>query len=279
MTPNDYVIGIPSFNRAEMKERFCTHSYLGEVADEVLYWVEPQEVEKYHDFNKKNFNGQASVISCQGLDRLNGSRVWGAIMDDIIDNCCKLAPKVVIMDDDLSLTIRPKLPAQPTYFEPMTPKLFPGMLNELCKLATAKCPLVSTQYRQFCQAKKAKYQHNQRISMIWVLDSHFFNKHQEFRFYKESRLQFMTDYYFFMKLLRYGHPNLCVNRYTKDDKPNAPGGERDKRKASLFNKAVTKFAAYFPDHVKTYVKEGKGSWENGMLGVRIQASRAFNKEI
>lgn len=196
-------------------------------------------------------------------------------MDLIIDECTQECEHLIIMDDDLALAVRPNLPTEPTMFTPMTEPYFNSMVRELCSLLSPVTPLVSTQYRQFCQGKYDRYQHNQRISMIWAMDAKFFRKNKEFRFYNGSNLDFMSDYHFFLNLLLHGYPNLCINKYTKDDQPNREGGESAKRKLPIFNKAVRQFAAMYPSYVKVRTKQDKGHWADGMLGVTIQAAKAY----
>ena len=115
--------------------------------------------------------------------------------------------------------------------------------------------------------------------MIWAMDVRFFRNNPQFRFYRESKLDFVTDYYFFLKLLTYGHKNRVINKYVKDDKPNAKGGEQSKRTMEIFNRSVRKLEGMFPNVVSTYKKEGKNNWEDGFLGMRIQAAKAYKESL
>lgn len=266
----DFILAVPSYGRHQAiaaKSRFCTANYIREVQNQTVYYVEREQLKEY-----KHVLPNVSIE----VPRPDRPKMWGSIMDSIIDENVKRARHLIIMDDDLALAVRPKLRTKPTFFTPMTSSRFAMMLEELVELTTSNTPLTSAQYRQFCQGKTARYQHNQRISMIWCLNCKFFKDNPQYRFYRPSKLDFMTDYYFFLKLLVDGHRNLCINRYTKDDKPNAPGGEQAKRTMEKLNTSATNLAKMFPEFVKTYVKQGKGSWKDGMLGVRIHASRAFN---
>lgn len=267
------IIAIPSYGRATniaSGSRFCTARWISRSYWPcVRYYVEPEQVSQYR-----------AALSGKGATLMTASRAdvpkkWGSIMDLIIDECCAACDHLVIMDDDLAMAVRPNLPSKPTSFEPMTEEWFDVMMDELRNLTTAQVPLTSTQYRQFCQGKSAQYQHNQRVSMIWSLNAKFFRTNTQFRFYRGSELDFMSDYYFFLNLLVHGHQNVCVNRFTKDDVPNANGGEKEKRKQEVFNAAVKRFAAMFPQYVTVRVKVGKGNWADGMMGVTIAAAKAY----
>jgi hypothetical protein len=268
----DYMIAIPSYARAGSianGNRFCAANYIKSVAEQTTYYIEPEEVLDYRKVLPKG-------CKIKGADRADKVRCWASIMDLIIDENIDKCKTLIIMDDDLALAYRPDLPDNPTYFEDMSNKLFEQMIVDLCE-ATTQVPLASAQYRQFSQGKIAPTQSNQRISMIWALDSKFFRLHQQYRFYRDSGLEFMNDYYFFMKLLVDGHPNLVLNHYTKDDKANAPGGIQSKRTTELLNRSAKQLQEMFPRYVSTYVKQGKGSWEDGVLGVRLLAAKAFKE--
>lgn len=271
-TPTNTIIAIPSYQRADwhVTKKPRTANHISKTYwPATRYYVEPTEVQQYRAMLKGTggnvFN--AAEAEVQGM--------WGSIMDHIIDQCSKQCEHIVIMDDDLALAYRPNLPAEPTRYEKMTEPLFDEMIEELSLITTEQMPLCSTQYRQFSNGKSGQFQHNQRISMIWSLNAKFFREHPEFRFYRESRLHFMADYYFFLKLLLCGYPSMCINRFTKDDQPNAPGGIQANAKMQVFNDCVRRFQTMFPQHVKVREKQGKTHWKDGMLGVTIYAAKAL----
>lgn len=269
----DILIAIPSCGRHEnitTDSKYCTSHYISGVQwEDVVYYVEPEEYDAYRKVLPK-------LCKIRIAAQAEYPKKWGSIMDLIIDDCSKQCKTLVLMDDDLRLSMRPNLPEQPTYFEFCTGNKFPTMLKELNKFV-GEYVLTSGQYRHFCQGKTETHAYNQRISMVWCLNAKFFAQHGEFRFYRESKLDFMTDYYFFLSLLVAGYPNIVLNKYTKDDKPNAPGGEQSKRTHKVFNEAVKKFASLFPDFVQVYEKKNKVYWEDGSLGVRIMASKAYKQ--
>lgn len=270
----DVRICIPSYGRVDSiakKSDKCTLTHISKKwLSRTKLYVEPEEMQEY----KKACTGKGVEI-CDA-SRAETPKMWGSIMDYIMDsNISDGCDILVIMDDDLKLAVRPNLPEEPTIFTPMTPAYFEEMMQQFIQLTTKETPLVSAQYRQFCQGKINTLQHNQRISMIWSMNCNFFHNHPQFRFHKHSKLRFMDDYYFFLKLLTNGWPNICINKFVKDDKPNAPGGMYNKRKKGLFNTAVNQFADMFPDWVTVYEKTGKSSWEDGMLGVKIRAAQAY----
>lgn len=275
---NSVIIAVPSYQRADninlsvaKRPKFCTASYIvgSGLESRTTYFVEAEEADSYRE----------ALPSTVGLCRKAGNaakpKIWGSIMDYIVDFACftEDVETLIIMDDDLALAERPNLPDEPTKFVDLSPEGFYRMVVELRSITDINTPLTSVQYRQFCQGKKDQYQHNQRISMIWSMDCEFFRRNPQYRFYEHSKLESMTDYYFFMKLLSDGIPNKVINRYTKDDKANAPGGISHHRTMARLNRAAKKLAKMFPDHVYTYVKEGKGAWADGTLGVRIQAHK------
>lgn len=257
-------IAVPSYGRARVKGKGCTRLWISpEAWKNTTYYVEPEEREEYESFLQET---GAEIANAGEADF---PKHWGSIMDLIIDRECQRCDHLIIMDDDLKLDVRPDLPSKPTSFVPMTPEYFDEMIRELRSITTEKCPLTSAQYRQFCQGKTKQHEHNQRISMIWSLHAPFFRDHPEYRFYRPSKLDFMSDYYFFIKLLVDGYPNVCINKYVKDDRPNAPGGESSKRSMDVFNRAARQLAGMFPEIVTTRVKTGKNAWQDGMLGVII----------
>lgn len=266
------LIAIPSYNRAQFfkKTRFCTANWISpEYWKQTTYYVEDHQVGDYLTVMR----GTGGKIRNASNAPIQGQ--WSSIMDYIVDTLCNECDHLVIMDDDLALARRPNLPLEPTRFEELTPSMFNSMIDALRFCTTEKRPLTSVQYRQFCQGKTANFQFNQRISMIWSLNAKFFRNNPDFRFYRGSGLTFMADYHFFMNLLVHGYENLCINGYTKDDRPNAPGGIQANARKQLFNDNVKRFAAMYPAYVTTRVKEGKGNWEDGMLGVTIRAAKAF----
>lgn len=263
------IIAIPSYGRAGNRTRFNTLLYMSDKAKRsTRLYVEKEELSAYT-------GAVSSLITLQSAHRADKPKMWGSIMDLMMDDCLSLCDNLVLMDDDLALAVRPDLPKRPTYYEEMTGETFDEMLEDLYEITTPECPLTSAQYRQFCQGKTSQYQDNQRISMIWSMNSQFFLDHPEFRFYRSCGLSFMTDYYFFLSLLAKGHSNRCINKYTKDDKPNAEGGESTKRTKVLMKQSALALEKGFPGFAKAYEKKSKNNWEDGMYGVRLQASRLF----
>jgi len=268
----EVTIAIPSYGRAFNTSRFCTFRHIStKHQSNTVVYVEPEEKTLY----RRNYSGFSYALASNA----DKPKSWGSIMDLIIDQEALSCETLIIMDDDLALAVRPELPEHPTKFIEMDERWFNKMIDDLCEHTSPECPLVSGQYRQFSQGKKELLQHNQRISMIWALNSEFFVDHPEFRFYRPCQLPFMTDYYFFLALLKEGHPNLCLNSYTKDDKPNAEGGESSKRTVENMNYSARKLAEMFPGYVHVYEKKGKGNWRDGMPGVRIMASKLYKDSI
>lgn len=273
-------IAVPSYGRADniVRRKNSTSVHITpRYWPLTTYYVEPEEVETYRQALQTLTNRGGDKATLVTADRADVPKKWGSIMDLIIDEGVEQCDRLMIMDDDLKLAVRPSLPEEPTVFAPMTDKDFDRMVEELCKVCTSETPLVSTQYRQFCHCAPDHFSYNGRISMIWMLHSKFFKDHPEFRFYRQSRLDFMSDYYFYVNLLQAGYRNVCVNRYTKDDKPNAPGGEKEKRTIEVFNRAVKQFASFFPRYVRVREKKGKNNWQDGMLGVSILGAKAYQE--
>jgi hypothetical protein len=266
------IIAIPSYGRYE---RMFTHrSTIKHISptylSSTILYVEKEELEMYR--KALDDNGY-EMVELRTTERAETGHRWGAIMDLIIDECSNQCEHLVLMDDDLKLAHRPELPKN-TIVD-MDFDTFDTMIEDLWWFTSMENPLTTVQYRQFCNmpSKLLPFCKNQRVSMIWSLEAEFFRNHTEYRFYRESKLQFMGDYYFFMKLLRDGYENIIINKYTKDDVPNVAGGEKEKRTKEIFNYSVMKFARMFPGFVDVYVKEGKTSWGDGYYGVVIKANQ------
>lgn len=267
------IIAIPSYGRAQrmMKVlstiRFISPTYYASL----IYYVEKEEEAEY----RSTLASVSPLIRVRTTERAEVPKRWGAIMDLIIDECSQECDVLYLMDDDLKLAYRPELPKN-TIVE-MSHEKFDEMIENVAALLSEDTPLTAPQYRQFCNTppKVKPLYENGRISMIWCLDAKFFREHPEYRFYRESKLPFMADYYFFLKLLVNGYRNVCDNRYLKDDIPNAPGGEQSKRKIEILNESAVALQKMFPQFVTAYVKVGKQFWEDGALGVKIEARKAY----
>ena len=267
------MISIPSCARYQNigNRIYCTaNSISKKMWKHTTYYVERDEA--------RDYRRSLSQGTVQMLGSVEYPRQWGSIIDFIIDQGCERCDTLIIMDDDLRIDHRPSLPEGPTAFEKLSDQLFDNMIDELCDITTYETPLTSVQYRQFCMKKIKQYQHNQRISMIWSLNTKFFREHPEHRVYRSSRLELLNDYYFFMNLLVSGHPNMVINRFTKDDKPNAPGGLA-KRDPGVFNAAARQLSEMFPKYIKVYDKGDKTSWKDGFLGVKMLAHKAYKESV
>lgn len=269
-----FVIAIPSYGRAhKIGTQQTTFQWIPrDMHPRVIYFVEPEELAEYRTALDNN---GAQLIALRSTESVVPRHSWGAIMDHIIDTLCPEYERVIIMDDDLKLAYRPDLQNKPSHMEPMTNEVFNNTIDDLCYVTHGEYPFTSIQYRQFCQTKREPKEYNQRMSMIWSLNGPFFAEHS-YRFYRHSRLAFMGDYYFFMSLLQDGIPNMVLNRYTKEDVPNAAGGEQSKRNPSDFNKAVAQLVKMFPGYATPYVKQNKGAWEDGYWGIRIKAKQLYD---
>jgi len=271
----DIIIAIPSYSRTDFLATWRTVKQISRRYRSVTrLYVESDQISDYKRCLKSSGVDSVSVVDASRADK---PREWGSIMDLIIDECCEECNNLVIMDDDLKLEERIELVTRPTLSKPVDDPSFNKMMNHLRIATTDKYPLTSIQYRQFCHGKTEQYNYNQRVSMVWSLRSRFFVDNSEYRFYRASHLDFMNDYYFFLKLLVDGHQNRCVNLFVKGDIPNASGGISERREdRENFNNAVREFAAMFPDYVTIKEKKNKGSWEDGMLGVIIRAKKAYD---
>lgn len=266
------LIAIPSYGRAERMLSIKSTIYFVSPTHyaNTIYYVEKEEEESY----RKALASVSPLIRVRTTERAEVQKTWGSIMDLIIDECSQECDVLYLMDDDLKLAYRPDLPKN-TIVE-MSHEKFDEMIENVANLIDERHPLTAPQYRQFCNTppKVEPLYENGRISMIWCLDAKFFRDHPEYRFYRESRLAFMSDYYFFLKLLVNGYENVCDNRYLKDDIPNAPGGEQSKRKLEILNASAVALQKMFPEFVTAYVKTGKTFWVDGALGVKIEARKA-----
>src|SRR3990172_444522 len=266
---NNLIIAIPSYQRyASIGKKRCTFDHIPpSLYRNTVFYVEEEELAEY----RKMLPEQVTVKSCSIAD---AHKKWGSIMDLILDECSQ-SEHLIIMDDDLTLFHRSKLKTTPSLNTKLTHKMFERMVQDLSGITNYETPLTSIQYRQWCHTKSSPTEMNTRISMIWSLNSEFLRKNPQFRFYRSCKLDFMTDYYFFLSLLRAGIPNKVLNQYTKNDVPNARGGESSKRTLRMLNGAAKKLAGMFHGYVATYTKFGKNNWQDGMLGVRLQTNKLY----
>ena len=271
VSPEDMQICIPSYKRYENISSPRSNSVTIKNLPRFMLpvtslYVDKSEMDMYFRRIEGPRFGQISLKAA-----ING--IWGNIMDQIISEAT--AETLIIMDDDLSFGIRRDLEHSPSKIEKdITDEEWMNAFLELAALCE-DYPLSSFQYRQFCQGKTERHACNQRMSMVWGLNTKFFQERRDT--YNFSKLNYMSDYVFFMDLLNDGIENRCINRITKNDRPNAPGGINDAQPRDLepFNRDVMAFAAMFPEYVSAYVKNNKSSWEDGHMGVRIQAARCL----
>ena len=276
------IIAIPSYGRQHYltsDRSQNTSSYIPpSLAKDTYYYVEDDQAADYEEPLKQ--------LGFKSRSAARGARVgdWGSIMDLIIEECLPDCHHLIIMDDDLRLEKREDLEGKSgisVHAHHMSQEEFGDFVEDMKEHCTPELPLLSGQYRAFCQGKRSEWSDCGRVSMVWCLNCAFFRKYREFRFTAgcPETLIFMQDYWFFMRLLQCGVPNRSLNSYLKHDTPNADGGISRNRVKKKFNTSVKQFASLFPEHVKTYEKIGKGSWGDGFLGVRMAAVSCYKAAI
>jgi hypothetical protein len=264
-----FAIAIPSYKRARtLMSKPNTLDYIHhELLKETILCVRESESMAYSALASKYPGLFIGTIpdETDGIPETRDLMIEGAIKQGI--------RYLVMIDDDLKFAWRPTMDNQ---YENMSHSIFMRMIKECLSFCGKQYPIVGITARQFSQEKKKEYDENTRIIQFYCL--HLPTIQEAKVRFQDAGIPFMTDYYFVIKMLQLGYRNLCLNRYTRDDKMQAPGGCAETRHVNVMNSSAYKLSKIFPSIVKPYVKEN-GTWKEKRINVRVGWKKAFNKKL
>lgn len=262
-----YMIAIPSYRRAEyLLNRVNTLDHM-EPRELGRTWlcVCEEEIEGYVPVAEKYGCG-IQELCLEEFDGIPETR------DAIFEIAWLRKKKFLIMiDDDIDFAYKPNSKTYITmtgndrmYFAPMI----------ACMLQTCspKIPVVGITARQFSQNKTELIDYTSRIIQVYCW--HMRTILCEEISFSKAEMPFMTDYYVILDLLTRGYKNAVLNRWSRDDTTQAPGGCAETRTAEIQSECAKKLAHRFPEVVHPYYKTS-GTWDEPRINVRVAWKKAY----
>ena len=173
-----------------------------------------------------------------------------------------------MIDDDIKFAYKPHAKK---YIVP-SPEQMEEMIREMCDMTNEHFPIGGISARQFSNDKHDKYDHNTRIIQVYCFYLPIvLNTGIRFSY---SGQPFMTDYRFIMSYLKEGYPNIVLNRFTRDDNSQTPGGCFEQRTADNHSKSAIALYRQFPDCTRL-VNKYTGTWKELRVNAQIQWKKCF----
>ncbi len=266
---NDFIITIPSYKRAQiLLNKPNTLDYLDdELLQKTKIVIRKNENKAYGKVFQKYINLSAQYIK----DDIGGIV---ETRDIILSTSIILAYKKLIMiDDDIRFAYRPEMNG---HYVMQSKQMFHQMIDNMLESCTEEYPIVGITARQFSNKKIEQYSINERIIQVYCF--HLPTIKETNIHFADTGIPFMTDYYFIIKMLTLGYKNLVLNRYTRDDNMQMPGGCAETRTVDLCNESALGLYKLFPTIVKPYAKSN-GTWGDRRINVRVSWKKAFNEKL
>ena len=263
----NFIIAIPTYNRYDVLFKSDGPlQYLPEsLRDNTFLFVREEELEKYLPV-VEYFGIGMYPLDLNPEDRMAETR----------DAIMKLAKEelgfryIIMMDDDVKFAVH-ELENPKTTYHKMSPEEFETMCFKLVDVLNEETPLSGIKARQFSMDKKSETEENGRIIQVFGMDLDIILS-EGFKFnYGQPCI---SDYYFVITLLKNGYKNIVLNRYTRDDTPNSPGGCATYRTAEMQTKSAVALYKLFPDVITLKQKKGS-SWKEVRVNPIVRWKKAY----
>jgi len=263
----DYMITIPTYKRAgTLLRKNNTLDYFDEkLLKKTKIVIRNFEVYDYLPVLKK-YKGLTAYCIKDDTDGIVETR------DKIFDLATDYE-KLIVIDDDIRFALRPNLDGT---YRKQTQENFSTMIEKMLYYCGFNYPIVGITARQFSNTKTNETDENKRIIQVWTFHIPTIKK-VGIR-YSDAGTLWMTDYYITLTMLTLGYKNLVLNRYTKDDDVQMPGGCAETRTAKDHSNSARILCRLFPDLLTPTIKN-TGAWKERRLNVRVSWKKAFNKKL
>lgn len=271
-----YKIVIPSRERASWlrSRKYTTMHFMGAESDARL-WIRDDDTQK-NEYYKYAEDMKTTMLLYDAIGVHGAAQTYDLIIEDAIKAHCDV---LIILDDDLSFSMRnPILDAKPDY-KLVTSQEFNALLVHATHLVSEELPLLSfTPIMSRSQERIISF--CKPMMMAYVFYVEHFKKYPEHRFWQGEQIEARCDLNLSLKLLTEGFLTAYICTLFIPDNVNNPGGCSTYRDIKCERASVDYLKMTYPTFVRTRPKRG---WLGDPDVIReapvISWKRAFNHDL